>query len=282
MRVVTRAYKFNFATNIILPSLGVALITSLTACPVISKVHFASVPLLRHSITTSSTLHRDPRYRPRATSSMPARTRKPRINEKDEGALSLSEDDFRRHWVSADGLSLRNAHPKVAFNRENNGFDHLKLTEMPLINTKAIAAPNFADFNPEEETKYLSMIRDKLSLTKDYILKEQELSLDPDRIGMRHTTTPKLLAVLPIMIDIHAQQMVRLLIESEAELRRLNADTPEDEFDAVLDQPMRDYLELWAGLQTSLVWQLPGEDTADKTNKADRIMDEVFEKLVEP
>ncbi|KAH8640278.1 hypothetical protein IG631_03219 [Alternaria alternata] len=282
MRVVTCAYKFNFATNIILPSLGAALITSLTACPVISKAHFASVPLLRHSITTSSTLHRDPRYRPRATSSMPARTRKPRINEKDEGALILSEDDFRRYWVSADGLSLRNAHPKVAFNRENNGFDHPKLTEMLLINTKAIDAPNFADFNPEEETKYLSMVRDKLSLTKDYILKEQELSLDPDRIGMHHTTTPKLLAVPPIVIDIHAQQIVRLLIESEAELRRLNADTPEDKFDAVLDQPMRDYLELWAGLQASLVWQLPGEDAADKMNKADRIMDEVFEKLVEP
>ena len=45
---------------------------------------------------------------------------------------------------------------------------------------------------------------------------------------------------------------------------------------------MRDYLELWAGLQASLVWQLPGEDAADKMNKADRIMDEVFEKLVVP
>jgi hypothetical protein len=185
---------------------------------------------------------------------MPVRIRKLGINDKDKRALSLSEDDFRCYRVSAEWSSPRNAHLKVIFNQRNNGFEHLNLAAMLLIDTKIINAPDFANFGPEEETKYLGMLCDKLSLTKDYILKEKDLSLDPDRIGMRHETTRIVLAASPIMIDIQAQQMVRPLIGSAAELRRLKTDTPEEQLGAALDQPMRDYLELRGGLQASLVW----------------------------
>lgn len=213
---------------------------------------------------------------------MPARTHKLGINNRDKSALGFSEDDFCRHWVSADVWNPRNADLRVAFNQQDNGFEHLKIAAMPLIGTNIIDAPDFANLGLEEETKYLGMLRDKLSLAKDYILKEKELSLDPDRVGMRHETTPVILAVPPIMIDIYSQQMTRLLIETAAELLRLHAESPEDESSAALDQLMRDYLEFWVGLRTSLVWQLPGNNEEDKTNKADRIMDEILEKLVEP
>jgi hypothetical protein len=213
---------------------------------------------------------------------MPARTRKLGINDRDKSALGFSEDDLCRHWVSADVWNPRNADPRVAFNQQDNSFEHLKIAAMPLVGTKIIDAPDFSDLAPEKETKYLGMLRDKLSLAKDYILKEKELSLDPDGIGMRHETMPVILAVPPIMIDIYSQQMTQLLIETAAELRRLHAENPEDESSAALDQSMRDYLEFWVRLQMNLVWQLPGKNEEDKMNKADRIMDEVLEKLVEP
>ncbi|KAG9194743.1 hypothetical protein G6011_04778 [Alternaria panax] len=212
---------------------------------------------------------------------MPVRTRKLGVNDKDESALNFPEDDFRRHWVSAEP-GPRNSNPKVASNQQNNGFEHLKLAPTSSVRTVLNDKPDFTNFGPEKVTKYLGMLRDKLSLTKDYILQEKELSLDPDRIGMYHEATPVVLAVPPIRIDVCSQQMIRLLIGSAVELRRLNADTPEDQLDAALGQPMRDYLELWSMLQENLSRQLHGVNDTDKMNEADKIMDEVFEKLVEP
>jgi hypothetical protein len=212
---------------------------------------------------------------------MPARTRKLKINDKDKSALELPEDDFRRHWVSAREWDPRNAHPGVAFNQQDNGFEHLKLEVTPSVDTKITDQPELTNFGPEEKTKYLAILRDKLSLAKDYVIKEKDLSLDPDRIGMRQEKTSVLLAEPPIIIGICTQQMTRLLIDKAAELRRLNDDTPDEDHDAVLDQPMREYLLFWDRLKSNLVWQLPGEDEEDRMKEAERIMDEVLEKLVE-
>lgn len=213
---------------------------------------------------------------------MPVRTRKIGVNDKDKTALAFADDDFRRHWVSGQEGSARNTDSRVAFNQQDNGFNHLKLTVATLANAKTNDAPDFANFSREEETKYHGMLRSKLSLAKDYILKEKDLSLDPDRFALRHEPTSRALAASPIMINLYSQQMIRLLIDTSAKLRQVSADTPEDEVETVLGEPMRDYLEFWERLQNSLSWQLPGDDNVARMDEADRAMDEVLEKLVEP
>ena len=76
--------------------------------------------------------------------------------------------------------------------------------------------------------------------------------------------------------------MIRLLLDISAQLRQVSAETPADEVETVLEGPMRDYLEFWERLQNSLSWQLPGEDNEARMGEADRAMNEVLEKLVEP
>jgi hypothetical protein len=212
---------------------------------------------------------------------MPVRTRKLGVNDKDKGALEFSEDHFCRHWVSAVAGNPRNTDPRVAFNQQDNGFEHLQLTEIAPVDAKIIDAPDFVNFGPEEEKKYLNMLSSKLSLAKDYILKEKELSFDPDRIGLHHEPASVNLAAWPIMIDLQSQQLIRLLIDTAAVLYQLNADIPENELDAVLEESMRDYLRYWGKLQASLAWQLPGKDDDERMGKTERIMEEVLEKLVE-
>jgi hypothetical protein len=213
---------------------------------------------------------------------MPVRTRKIGVNDKDKSALALDGDDFRRHWVSDEAGGSRNTNPKVAFNKQDNGFEHLHLTDVSLASAETNDAPDFSNFGSDEEARYYGILRSKLSLAKDYILKEKVLSLDPDRVGLRHEPTSLALAAPPMMIDLHSQQMVRLLIDAGVELRRVGAYIPDDQIEAVLGEPMRDYLEFWERLRRNLSWQLPGQDDDNRMGQTDRVMDEVLEKLVEP
>ncbi|KAI4913854.1 hypothetical protein J4E90_005574 [Alternaria incomplexa] len=213
---------------------------------------------------------------------MPVRTRKIGVNDKDKTALAFPVDDFRRHWVSGQVGGGRNTDSRVAFNQQDNGFKHLKLTVATLVDANTNEAPDFSNFGPEEEVKYYGMLRNKLSLAKNYILKEKDLSLDPDRFGARHEPAALALSAPPIMIDLYSQHMIRLLLDISAQLRQVSAETPADEVETVLEGPMRDYLEFWERLQNSLSWQLPGDDHEARMGEADRAMNEVLEKLVEP
>ena len=206
-------------------------------------------------------------------------SRKLAINKKHKGAKKFGDEDFRRYWVSDDPFSPRNADARVKSNQSDNGFEHLSLAEIPPAQITNIIPPNFK-MSTEEQDQYLSLVRNKLALTITFLKKEKELNLSPHRPKLHKEDIAITLAEPPIKITFQAQQFTRLLLDTDAELRRLNDEALEDEIDALLDQPMRDYLLLWDNLKASLVWQIPGLDEVKKTGRVETVMNEVFDKLV--
>ncbi|EFQ86082.1 hypothetical protein PTT_18762 [Pyrenophora teres f. teres 0-1] len=167
------------------------------------------------------------------------------INEKDAGAHKIPADDFRRYWVSAEAFSPRNANPAVAANQHDNGFNHLNITA--------------------------------------YMLKERELGLFPYRPHINREAAAMELAEPPIILDMHAQHVLRLLLDMEAELRRLAAGPNGEELEEKLIlEPGGNYLLFWEMLKASLVWQVPGRSMKDQAETAERVMVDVLEKIVEP
>lgn len=203
------------------------------------------------------------------------------INDKDYTENDIAPDDFRRNWVSKNPFSARNSNPKVTANQEHHDFDHLNIpTPTPsLAVSDLLEPPNFLFPAPETEVQYLAWMRMKLHLAKDYILKEDELGLDPDRPGMHKEVIAVLLGQPPIKIDLNAQQCVRLLLDGAKQLRVLAEEKGEE--DPEVKKAAGDYWELWTSLRASLAWQVPGKSEMEKVERADRIMSEVLEKIVQ-
>ncbi|CAA9961962.1 hypothetical protein PTMSG1_05339 [Pyrenophora teres f. maculata] len=206
------------------------------------------------------------------------------INEKDAGAHKIPADDFRRYWVSAEAFSPRNANPAVAANQHDNGFNHLNITVTPfLADLDPPKPPAFDSFTPEEETAYLVLLATKLRFAKAYMLKERELGLSPYRPHNNREAAAMELAKPPIILDMHAQHVLRLLLDMEAELRRLAAGANGEELEEKLIlEPGGNYLLFWEMLKASLVWQVPGRSVKDQAETAESVMVDVLEKVVEP
>lgn len=203
------------------------------------------------------------------------------INEKDKGAKKFCDEDFRRYWVSDDPFSPRNADARVKSNQSDNGFEHPSLAEMPPAQITNIIPPNFK-MSTEEQDQYLSLVHNKLALTRTFLKKEKELNLSPHRPRLHKEDIAITLAEPPIRITFQAQLFTRLLLDTDAELRRLNDEARKDECDALLDQPdlpMRDYPLFWDNLKASLVWQIPGLHEVEKAGRVETVMDEVFDKF---
>ena len=90
------------------------------------------------------------------------------------------------------------------------------------------------------------------------------------------------LAEPPVPLDMQAQHMLRTLLDQEDELKRLNDEVQGDDRDDMLEQPMTDYILFWNNLKTGLALHIPGGSVEEKEEKADRVMDEALEKIVEP
>jgi hypothetical protein len=205
------------------------------------------------------------------------------INEKDDIAASFTEDDARRHWVAGPKANhkpdlRRNAHAGVIANQQDHGFEHLHLDVTHLIFDPPLDPPNFDGFTAQHTTEYLKAVGVKLTLTKNYIVLEKELGLDPDRRDAHKNTTAHMLAAPPIRMTLQAQNLVRLLLEGAEEIHRLMAEHPGGDIGEV---PMRDYWLFWTTLRRSLAWQLPGRDEDEQLDRAGAVMQGVLEDLVD-
>lgn len=207
---------------------------------------------------------------------------KPRLGPKDKDydESEIAADDFRRNWVSLQGYSHRNRHESIPANREDYGFNHLAISTPEDVIGNLIDPPTFKF--PDEDTQklYLACVRDELKLARDYILKEQELGLNPDRPNL-HKEAPSLsLGQGPIKFDIYAQQRVRLVMEGEALLIKLNEEKC-GKVDSELEEAMRDYWMYWTELRASLAWQMPGKNDEEKEKHAGDIIEMVLGRVVE-
>ena len=212
-----------------------------------------------------------------------SRPRKLGLNEKDESAQKIPEEDSRRDWVSADPLSTRNANPRLKANQRNTGFSHLNITApAPVDGDEPLPQPPIHPLTPEQEAVYLSAIVVKLTLAKACILNERRHGLPPDRPNMNTEPAAAELAEPPVPLDMQAQHMLRTLLDKEDELRRINDEAQDEDREEVLVQPMTDYLLFWNNLKTGLALHIPGGSVEEREEKADRVMDEALEKIVEP
>ncbi|KAI2483180.1 hypothetical protein Ptr902_05497 [Pyrenophora tritici-repentis] len=205
------------------------------------------------------------------------------VNDKDYSARRLPEDDSCRYRVSADAFSPRNANPDVAANQVDHGFNHLNIAVTPMpADLEPLKPPAFDSFTPEEEIAHLSLLATKLRLAKAYILKERELGLSPSRPDMNKEATSMNLAEPPIILDMRAQHLLRLVLDTEAELRRLHAEAQGEELGDLMTEPGGNYLLYWEGLKPILEWQVPGRSVEEKAERAENIMNDALEKIVEP
>ncbi|CAO2655061.1 Nn.00g117940.m01.CDS01 [Neocucurbitaria sp. VM-36] len=204
------------------------------------------------------------------------------INEKDYKSTEIGPEDPRRGWVSKNPFSVRNRHPQVAANMSHTDFNHLKIpTPTPLM----VEEPTPMEFNfssREAEAEYLNSVRTKLAMAKTIILEEQDLAIDPDRPGAHKTARSMRLAEPPIKIDLHAQQMIRMLLDGKTQLKQLGREKNNNEDDPEMVEAMNDYWVYWTQLRAKLAWQIPGKSTREKEDRADGIMDEVLWRMVGP
>jgi hypothetical protein len=211
-------------------------------------------------------------------------------NEKDAIAQTFNEDDFRRYWVAGDPDSTnfvsRNTSDSILFNHQDNGFQHLNLPAASLhFNDTLAPPPTFQNFTAQQNIAYLNAVHAKLSLAKSYIIMEKQLGLDPDRPGIHKEPIATFLDQGPIKIDLHAQQHIRLLIDSGDELQRIGESMSEEqrqEVEEMMAGQMGDYWQLYLSLLASLGWQMPGSNDEEKRKRADAIVEGVLGKLVEP
>ncbi|KAF1937519.1 hypothetical protein EJ02DRAFT_356702 [Clathrospora elynae] len=126
---------------------------------------------------------------------MPPRARKLRVNESDETGQPVIEDGLGRGWVSGGPWDPRNAYPEVEANMQDHGFEHLNIPASAPVFTDPVSLPASNFTIQQQNTNYLDVFHTKLTLAKCYILKEQELGLDPDRPGIHREQASILLAV---------------------------------------------------------------------------------------
>ncbi|KAF1846410.1 uncharacterized protein K460DRAFT_281662 [Cucurbitaria berberidis CBS 394.84] len=205
------------------------------------------------------------------------------MNNNEAAETESGPSDYHRNeGQSQPPASARNQqHPAVSTNRgTHNDFDYLNIPTPAPVEVSLPKPRTFNFPNAQTEAKYIACMRGKLLEAKNYILKEQELGLDPDRPGMHKELTAILLAQPPIKIDMNAQQLVRLLLLGAVQLKELARERTAE--DPQVLEAMADYWLFWTQLRAILVWQMPGRDEGQRVERADAMMSEVLEKIVEP
>ena len=132
--------------------------------------------------------------------------------------------------------------------------------------------------NADTEEQYLRLMFNKIFYAKCYILKEQELNLDPDRPGLDHEPTVVALIEGPIKIDLCDQQLVRLLLDQTKTLKSLQDQGVELDSDS--EDSLKEYWFLWSEFRESLSRQMPGKNGKEKRFRAEKMMDGIFDKLI--
>lgn len=178
----------------------------------------------------------------------------------------------------------RPQHPKGVptdlHHNDDDYFAHINIPSPQIYITSLPTPPTFNFATKEVERIYLQSVRAKLTLTKFLILEEQRLNLDIDRPGVHKSATTTLLAQGPFKIDLHAQQLVRMVLEETKELKELARQKSVD--DPEVEQAMIEFWLFWTQLRTTVAWQIPGKSWKEKEDRADAIMEGVLEKMVEP
>ena len=132
--------------------------------------------------------------------------------------------------------------------------------------------------NADIEKQYLQLMSNKVFYTKCYILREQELKLDPDRPGLANEPTVIALREGPITIDLSDQQLVRLLLVYTKKLKSLQE--LGIEVDSDTEVSLKEYWLYWSELRASLSRQMPGKSAKEKNSRAEQMMDGIFDKLI--
>ncbi|KAJ4368468.1 hypothetical protein N0V83_006825 [Neocucurbitaria cava] len=199
--------------------------------------------------------------------------------------VTNDKDDTTTKQQPSHSLRSRPQHPKgLPTDLHHNDDDYFAHINIPSPQTYITSLPTPPAFNfatKELKQTYLQTVHAKLTLTKFLILEEQRLDIDTDRPGAHKSPTTTLLAEGPFRIDLHAQQLVRMVLEETEELKELtrqnfSVDDPE------VEQAMGEYWLFWTQLRAKVAWQIPGKSWKEKEGRADVIMEEVLEKIVEP
>ena len=167
-----------------------------------------------------------------------------------------------------------------AANKTDHGFNHLNISPATLQPPDKVLPPRFKFATTTDEAHYLNVMRDKLAMARNYILKEQELNLDPDRPGAHKQPVIAELEEPPIRIIIAALQRIRMLMQVTKGFKerweRIQV------IDKEMENAMHDYWAHWTDVRSYLTWQTPGRDVREQERRADAVMEAVFEKCAEP
>ncbi|KAF1919914.1 hypothetical protein BDU57DRAFT_536850 [Ampelomyces quisqualis] len=200
---------------------------------------------------------------------MPPKKAKPSL----DNAVSL--------WPSNNPHDSANHDPLHKVSLFDYGFNHLNIAvpePMPYTDPPALpVAPTFKA--PADEQRYLQTIASKLSLTKDFILKGNDLGLDSS-LRMDKNATATLLAKGPITFNLYTQEIVRDLVNLRVKILDLGQNEAEN--DVALQQLAHEYLWVWRELKGVLVSLVPRARDEIMEKRAEDIMVEVLgESLVE-
>jgi hypothetical protein len=185
-------------------------------------------------------------------------------------------------WPSKDPHSASNKDELHRINLIDYGFNHL---DIPVPNPVSFAdlptlpeAQTFKD--PAKEAAYLQLIANKLSLTKDFILKENELGLDSNR-RVDKDPTAVLLAKGSITFSFYTQEVIRDLVNFRIKIFDLGQND-EYENEEALQKLGHEFFWAWRELKGLLLNLVPKTRDEVRDKWVEIIMVEVLgENLVE-
>ncbi|KAH8724834.1 hypothetical protein GQ44DRAFT_573600, partial [Phaeosphaeriaceae sp. PMI808] len=188
-------------------------------------------------------------------------------------------DGALRNWASPDPYSSKNfpwkskANLKHKSNLVDYGFNHLNLKAPAPQEQVPLYVADLSSIQDTDDIRtYLDVLQEKFKLMCLFILKENELGLDPNR-HMDKDLTAVELAKPPIVFNFATQELVRDLINIRIKLIDLMADeTSATENDDEIQEIGHHYLWAWKEFLDILASLLLSRDDETKRMQAHKMM----------